>query len=138
MKVGILTLLREGKKVEHVTNQERWDWMLWSFEEDDPKELAINFVPLKSTKDAVTKSTTVTVYHVTEEDIHIENYLFLSQPPSNMTYTTDYGSILLGDKYCRKIFEQGILVDRHKAGRGRLQYGLDFESGQVDLGRDRA
>jgi len=139
MKFGIVSLLQAGKKVVHATNGEKWNWILWSFKEDQDYELAIEFVPSSSQKDAMLKNTTVTVYGVTANDLKTENFLFLSPPSANTTYRTDYGSILLDDHYSRKIFDQGIFITRHAPGRCRLQYGLDFDSnGQVDLGRDRA
>lgn len=112
--------------------------MLWSFEKSERFELAVKFVPSKSKKDEIANDTVVTVYNVTEEDVDIQNYLFLSPPDSHTTYLTKHGSILLADQYSGKIFEQGLFVTKYVAGRGRLLYGINFGCDQVHLGRDRA
>lgn len=137
MKVGILALLREGKKVEYLTNGHRWDWMLHSSYEGGPKELAIKFVRSTSSSVSVMNDTTVTVYRITMDDIGIENYLFLRPPSSDEAYTTDHGSILFGPQYRQKIFVRGVFVEKRTEGQHGLFYGINLQSTEVNLDRDR-
>lgn len=64
MKVGILALLRAGKKLEYLTNRERWDWMLHSNNDGQLKELAVKFVELSRSSASVMNDPKVTVYYL--------------------------------------------------------------------------
>jgi hypothetical protein len=138
MKVGILALLRSGKKVIYETNGERWDWILWSWKEiDDSRLLAIKIS--KSKKASATERTTVTVHRASLNDIRLDNYLFLSPPADGDELPTSYGSILVGSEYRHKIFLKGIYVETRSLGEQALFYGINFQSSEgIETGRDRS
>jgi len=138
MKVAILALLRAGKKVEYVTNGERWDGMLWSYHAKEEKKLAIKFVKIPKASTAQKANTKVTVFNVTAEDLCASNFLFLQSPPLDSTYKTDHGSILTDPNYVGKVFVRGIFVEERTSAGYALTYGLDFYSAKLaDIGRDR-
>jgi len=134
MKMGILALARAGKKVFYRTNRERWEWILWSYDEGSEKTLAVKFLETKKKA----KGTTVTVYGVSIRDICIENYLFLSPPLKDDVLSTSHGEILIGSAHRHKIFDNGIYVETRSVGDQALVYGINFQSSiGIETGRDR-
>jgi hypothetical protein len=137
MKVGILSLLRLGKKVELITNGERLDFILWAYMQGNRKQLAVSFVKLTGKDPSLTNDTTLTIQNTSISDIRVDRYLFLHPPDSSQTYTNGYGSIILSDTYCGKIFVRGIFVEDCSIGRWSLVYGINFQSVEINMGRDR-
>lgn len=153
MKVGILALLREDFEVAYYTNKEIWHWCFATFPLPDgslnPNVLSVNLAPYeprKAAKDrhlevdvcaarkAANKHTTVIVDSPYVFTVDFENFLFLVQPPPESLLQTEWGTILLAEKYRRKIFVKGIFVDE-KGDPPALYYGIDFS--RVGLNRDR-
>src|SRR5579859_810644 len=137
MKIGILSLLRRGKKVELITNGERLDFFLWSYTQGSRKQLAVSIVKLKGKDPSLKNDTTLTIQNSSISDIRVDRYLFLHPPDSSQTYTNGYGSILLNEAYCGKIFVRGIFVEDCSTCRRGLVYGINFQSVEISMGRDR-
>jgi hypothetical protein len=154
MKVGILALLREDFNVAYYTNKEIWDWRFANFPLPDGRwnqnVLSIDLAPYQSKKatsdtsdtdiraarKAAHKHTTVIVNSPYVFSVDFANFLFLVQPPPQSLLKTEWGTILLAEKYRRRIFVKGIFVEERRVwDPPALYYGIDFS--RVGFNRDR-
>jgi hypothetical protein len=155
MKVGILALLREDFKVTYYTNKEIWHWCFANFPLPDggwnQNVLSVDLAPYQPRKAALDphinadicaarkaahKHTTVIVDSRYIFTVDFSNYLFLVEPTAETLLKTEWGTILLAEKYRHRIFVKGIFVEeRGEWDPPALHYGIDFS--RVGLNRDR-
>ncbi|XP_077997677.1 uncharacterized protein LOC144450816 [Glandiceps talaboti] len=142
LKIGALSLVREGRSVSMNTNREEWKFGLFPYEHfDGEKGLAV-FVEDAGTMTQKKPNrifpledgdTSVSIYPLTPEEFQDcrMRFIFLSKPAD--TVETEMGTLLLDDRFAGQLYVKGIWVSDLRDDN--LNTGVNFCELKID--RDR-
>lgn len=126
LKLGVLALVRAGRKVRIVNDDESWSTSIKSSEAFGEPVLTINTRSLSERADAFTVEA-----EISADEWQQYRARFLAIEPAAKAIATDYGSILLDFDKVGRLYVKGILVESKPA----LTAGYDFVNASTD--RDR-
>lgn len=126
LKLGILALVRAGRKVKIYTRDEIWTPFITRSEIFDEDILCFNIDKSSDYVELIRIDVSMDEEEWNEQK---KNFLFLS-PPIQL-FNSHYGSVILDPEFKGKIFVKGIFVQDEED----LCYGYDLNSIKVD--RDR-
>jgi len=125
-KLGVLALIRAGRKVKVYSGDEIWTPVIDRSRTFDEDVLCFKISRSTTPKDVLRIDVE---FNVDEWEEQKKNFLFLHSPKK--FYENYYGTLIMDEEYAGKIFVKGIFVQVEEG----LQHGYDLKG--VDVDRDR-
>lgn len=134
-KLALLVLKRLGKNIIIRTNKEMWTPIFEHSDTFNEELLKIKVTPdLNEDKDIISFEISEIEQHellsLSDEFIALDRFL---GKDIGQSLDTDYGVLLIDDKYSGKFFVNGLFVQKDT----EFKYGYDFKNEYVNLDRDR-
>jgi len=129
LKLGVLALIRAGIKIKIRSGSEVW---VPSIQRSEKFKADVLVFDIHSGRKALNR-VAIEVIGLSDEDWDDmkQCFLFLDKNPKDDRVKTDYGTLLLDDKYTGHLFSQGIFVQKDPD----YMYGYDLVDVEID--RDR-